>query len=71
MSIFSISSRVYENTEFEKNRGYNRATVSLRRVYRYILSQKWDSESILYTSWWDKNLKKNHSKSAENINFTY
>ena len=29
---------------------------SLRRVYRYIPSQKWDSESTLYTSWWDKNL---------------
>ena len=45
----------------------------LRRVNRYILSQKWDSESILYTSWWDENLKKtiNHSEGAENIYFTY
>ena len=24
----------------------------------YIPSQKWDSENISYTSWWDKNLKK-------------
>ena len=27
-------------------------------MYRYIPRQKWDSESILYTSWWDKILKK-------------
>ena len=26
-------------------------------MYRYLLSQKWDLESHLYTSWWDKNLK--------------
>ena len=33
-----------------------RTTGILRRVYRYISSQKWHLESILYTSWWDKNL---------------
>ena len=27
-------------------------------MHRYISSQKWGSESILCTSWWDKNLKK-------------
>ena len=43
----------------------------VREVYRYIPSQKWDSERILYTSWWDKNLKKiNHSEGAEYIDFT-
>ena len=44
----------------------------LRRVYLYIPSQKWDSESILYTSWWAKKLSKiNHSEGAENIDFKY
>ena len=44
----------------------------LRSVCRYIPSQKWDSESILYTSWQNENLKKiNHSEGAENINFTH
>ena len=44
----------------------------LRRVYRYIPSQKWDSESILYTSWWEKNLKKvNHPDGDENIDLAY
>ena len=43
---------------------------NLRRVYRYIPSQKWDSMSILYTSWWNNNIKKiNHSEGAENIVF--
>ena len=31
---------------------------SLRRMYRYVPSQKWDSESILNTSWWRKSKKK-------------
>ena len=44
----------------------------LQTVYRYISSQKWDSESILNTSQWDKNLWKiNYSEGAENIGFTY
>ena len=30
----------------------------LRRVFRYIPSQKCGSERILYTSWWDKNADK-------------
>ena len=46
--------------------------VDLRRVYSHIPSQKWDSESIFYTTWLDKNLKKiNHSEGAENIGFIY
>ena len=46
--------------------------LTLRRVYRYIPNQKWDSESILYTFWWDKNLKNSkHSEGAENIDFRY
>ena len=44
----------------------------LRRVYRYITSQKCDSESILNPSWWDKNLKEfNISEGAKNIYFTH
>ena len=31
----------------------NRKKIYLRRVYLYIPSQKWDSKSILSTSWWD------------------
>ena len=34
------------------------ASFYLRRVYRYISSQKWDSESILCTFWWAKHFKK-------------
>ena len=32
--------------------------VRLGRVYSYIPNKKWDSESILNTSLWDKNMKK-------------
>ena len=43
-----------------------------RRMYRHIPSQKWESESILNTLWWDKNMKKfNHSECSENIDFAY
>ena len=44
----------------------------LRRVYRYIASKKWDSESISNTSWWDKNMEKiNHSEGGKNIDLKY
>ena len=49
-----------------------RSKKDFRRVYRYIPSQKWNSESILNTSWGDKNLKNNnHSEGADNFGFTY
>ena len=45
--------------------------ILLRRAYRYIPSQKRDSEGTSYTSWWDKNLKKvNDSEGAAHIDFT-
>ena len=35
---------------------FRRDFLSSRKVYRYISSQKWDSESTLNTSLYDKNL---------------
>ena len=46
--------------------------IAVKEGVSLLPSHNWDSESILYTSWWDKNLNKiNHSEGAENIDFIY
>ena len=44
---------------------------NLRRVYRYIPSQKWDSESILFYILPYETKIYNYSEGVENTDFTY